>query len=296
MDMNELLKKIKDGSVKNVILDTDTYNEVDDQFTIAYLLRAEDKVKLLSITAAPFLNERSSSPEDGMLKSYDEILHTLEMADKKNSVPVYRGATGYMTEKNVPQISDAASNIVRIVNESEETVYIVAIGCITNVASAIVLDPSIADKAVVIWLGGHAYWHPNTNEFNMKQDIAAANTVFDSGIAVIHVPCFGMCSELVTTLPELEYYLRGKNKLCDWLTDMVVDYAPKQSYAWSKIMWDVAAAAVLVKPDAFMYDIRPTPSVTNDFQYSFDQSRHKYIYISRLNRNMIFGDMFKRLS
>lgn len=296
MEMKELLKKIKEKNVKNVILDTDTYNEVDDQYAIAYLLRAEDRVRLLAITAAPFFNNRSSSPEDGMLKSYDEILHTLDMADMKGCVPVYRGATGYMTEKNVPQISDAARNIVRIVNESDDTVYIVAIGCITNVASAISLDPSIADKAVVIWLGGHAYWHTDTNEFNMRQDIAAANTVFDSKIALIQIPCMGMCSELVTTLPELEYYLRGKSKLCDWLTDMVVDYAPAQPYAWSKVMWDVSAAAVLVRPEAFVYDILPTPSVTQDMQYSFDSSRHEYVYVRKLNRNTIFGDMFGRLS
>jgi len=296
MEMQELLNKIKDGSVKSVILDTDAYNEIDDQFAIAYTLFSEDKIKLLAITAAPFLNERASSPEDGMVKSYEEILRTMDKAGKKDCVPVYMGSRDYMTEKNVPQPSDAASNIVRIVNESEETVYIVAIGAITNVGSAIALDPSIAKKAVVIWLGGHAYWHPNTREFNMRQDLAATNTVFDSGIPVIQVPCFGMCSELLATIPELEYYLRGKNKLCDYLVDVVTDYAPKQAYAWSKVIWDVAAVAVLTKPEAFTYDILPIPTVTDEHKYSFDSSRHKYIYIRRLNRDMIFSDLYRRLS
>ena len=38
----------------------------------------------------------------------------------------------------------------------DEPLYVVAIGAITNVASALLTEPALAGKIVVVWLGGHA--------------------------------------------------------------------------------------------------------------------------------------------
>ena len=40
--------------MKDVILDTDLYNEIDDQFALAYILKSKDKIKLNAVTLAPF--------------------------------------------------------------------------------------------------------------------------------------------------------------------------------------------------------------------------------------------------
>ena len=40
----------------DVVLDTDTYNEIDDQFALAYLIRSEEKLSLKAVYAAPFFN------------------------------------------------------------------------------------------------------------------------------------------------------------------------------------------------------------------------------------------------
>ena len=65
------------SSIIDVVLDTDAYNEIDDQFAIAYLLKSDDKLDTKAIYAAPFLNSRSSSAGDGMEKSYNELVHIL---------------------------------------------------------------------------------------------------------------------------------------------------------------------------------------------------------------------------
>lgn len=74
------------GSV-DVVLDTDAYNEIDDQFAISYLLRSKDKLNPKAIYAAPFLNSKSSSPKDGMEKSYNERLFVNSWGEpvKRNS-------------------------------------------------------------------------------------------------------------------------------------------------------------------------------------------------------------------
>jgi hypothetical protein len=75
------LKQLKAPTGKiRMVLDTDTYNEVDDQFALAYAFLSKEKVQLEAVYAAPFLNSRSKSPADGMEKSYEEILRLLNMA------------------------------------------------------------------------------------------------------------------------------------------------------------------------------------------------------------------------
>ena len=293
--MKSLIAEFKKNTVKNVILDTDCYNEIDDQFALAYMMLSPDRINLLSVNAAPFLNSRSTSAGDGMEKSYNEIFNIMKLVDPSAKIPVYRGSTEFMKNKETPVESEAADNIINTVMNSEETVYIVAIGAITNVASAIVKCPEIAKRAVLIWLGGHALNWPDTKEFNLRQDIPGAQVVFDCGIPLIQIPCNGVCTEFSTTIPELEYYLGGKNELCDYLVNIVKGYT-KNPFGWSKIVWDVTAAAVLIKPEALDMVVIPTPYVTSDCRYAFDDARHHYVYVRRIRRDPIYADLFKKLA
>ena len=43
----------------NVILDTDTYNECDDQFALAYMLKNQDIFNVEAITVAPYSHKKS---------------------------------------------------------------------------------------------------------------------------------------------------------------------------------------------------------------------------------------------
>lgn len=75
---------------------------------------------------------------------------------------------------------------------AEKPLYVAAIGAITNVASALLLNPEIADRIVIVWLGGHAlHWYDNA-EFNIRQDVAAARVVFSSGAPLVIMPCMGL--------------------------------------------------------------------------------------------------------
>ena len=62
-----------------MVLDTDTYNEIDDQFAVVYSLISPEKLDVEAIYAAPFFNTRSLSPKDGMEKSYEEISEILDI-------------------------------------------------------------------------------------------------------------------------------------------------------------------------------------------------------------------------
>lgn len=293
--MKQLLQTLKNGKVKKMILDTDVYNEIDDLYALAYAMLSPDKVDLLAITAAPFLNSRSTSAADGMEQSYNEAFRVRGLVDADSKIPIYRGSTAFMTREKKPVESEAAEAIIRLVRESDETVYIVAIGAITNVASALLMAPDIAEKAVLIWLGGHALHWKDNKEFNLYQDVPSAQVVFDSKIPLVQIPCNGVCSFFHTTIPELSYYLEGKNPLCDYLMDETRKYNKKNTPCWSKVIWDVTAVAALVRPDTLDMVEIPRPIVTDNSNYATDWARPHYLYVRHISRDKLYDDLFKKL-
>jgi len=278
-----------------MVLDTDTYNEVDDQFALAYALKSPEKLKLEAVYAAPFHNSRSSGPKDGMEKSYDEILRLLRILKVQTDGFVLKGSDRYLPDLEHPVVSGAARDIVKKANESDgEPLYVVAIGAITDVASALLLDPSIIEKIVVVWLGGHPLYWEHTREFNLKQDIPAAQVVFDSGVPLVLIPCMGVASHLLTSVPELEACLGGKNAFCDCLIELFKAYSPDH-FAWAKEIWDIAAVGWLVNPGWIPSDLVHSPILTDQCTWSFDNSRHFIRCAKSLSRNAIFKDLFTKL-
>ena len=299
MNLNLLKQLLRSNEQKNVILDTDAYNEVDDQFCIAYCMLAKEKINLLSINAAPFLNDRSTSANDGMEKSYHEIFKVMKLVDETAQIPVYRGSTTFLKDKKTPAESPAADNIINTVMNSSEPIIVIAIGAITNVASALIKCPELAKKTAVIWLGGNATHMWYNSEFNLRQDIAAAQVVFDSGIPLLQVPCAGVCTEFRTSVAELHHYLDNKNDLCDYLVSNVSEECDKHEKigvcAPSRIIWDVTAAAALICPEYCNMVTIPRPIVTSDGLYAFDSARPHYIYVRHLDRDRIYADLFGKL-
>jgi len=156
-----------------VVLDTDTYNEIDDQFALVYSLLSSKELEVEAVYAAPFYNDRSSGPGDGMQKSYDEILKLLELLGRSSDGFVYRGSTEFVHDIETPCRSEAALDLVdRALGSKDGPLYVVAIAAITDVVSAILIEPKILEKIIVVWLGGQPHHWPDTrSEFNLRQDL-----------------------------------------------------------------------------------------------------------------------------
>ncbi len=301
--MNACTLPVRPTGVVDVVLDTDAYNEIDDQFAIAYLLHAPEKANVRALYAAPFFNQNSVSPQDGMEKSYDEIHHLLDLMDRTDMKPlVYRGSAGYLPDEHTPVDSPAARDLVSraAAYSPEKPLYVLAIGAITNVASAILMDPTAAKNMVIVWLGGHALHWPQNDEFNLQQDIAAARVVLGSSAGLVLLPCMGVVDQLRTTGPELLRWLRGKNALCDYLCDHTI--AEAESYAagtaWSRVIWDISTVAWLLDTQGKWVRDYPTPRPIPEYdrRWAQDPTRPPMHYVYHIDRDGIFTDLFTRLT
>ena len=252
----------------DVVLDTDAYNEIDDLYALAYMIRSSDRLNVKGIMAAPFYSPASmgrtrqnSSATEGMEQSY---------------------------------------LIIRLAREHtpENPLYVVGIAVLTDIASALLIAPDIIDKIVVVWLGGHGKEWQSCKDFNAVQDIAAARVVFGCGVAVVQLPCNGVVSEFRISRVELEYYMRGKSKLSDYLLDVSFAFMEQREKKkdWSKPLWDVTAVAWLLD-EKFMEDrYEHSPVFEYDNCYGVDLRRHFIKYVYHINRDILFEDMFAKLA
>ena len=72
------------------------------------------------------------------------------------------------------------SNPKTMLNQTkEDSVIIVAVGKLTNIALALKKDPSFADRTKIVWLGSN---YPEPGEYNQDNDTISMNYVLNSKI------------------------------------------------------------------------------------------------------------------
>ncbi len=285
----------------DVILDTDMFNEVDDQFALAYLLQSENKINLKAICAAPFYNHHSNSPKDGMEKSYDEAFKVLKLLGREEYCEhIYKGSDAFLLDEQVPIDSDAARFIIEMAHKytKEDPLYIVGIAAATNLASALLIDPEIKEKVYIVWLGGMGYdWHDNRS-FNAGQDVRAARVLLGSGVPMTLLPGKGVLNYFSTTGPELDYWLKGKNAFCDYIVEKTARESSicNEEVTWSRPISDVVAVAWLLDEDFMIDRLEHSPVMELDHLYAEDKRRLFIRYVYGINRDKLMGDLFTKLA
>ncbi len=312
LDSTRLERLRPPGGKVRIVIDTDTYNEIDDQFALVYALLSPERLSVEAIYAAPFFNHRSTGPGHGMDLSYEEILRLLDRLGVPPDDLAFRGSNGFLTDYEHPYQSDAVTDLIGRAMASEEPLHVVAIGALTNIASAILIEPRIIEKLVVVWLGGHALHWPHTVEFNLAGDVLASRLVLDCGVPLVLIPCAGVTTHLRTTVSEIEQYVQGRGAIGDYLAETFKKYSDDH-FAWSKEIWDVVAVAYLINPAWVPSNIVSSPIITQRsagavrvddpetrakqlLTWSFDHARHQIRCAYYVNRDPIFRDMFTKLN
>jgi inosine-uridine nucleoside N-ribohydrolase len=278
-----------------MVLDTDTYNEIDDQFALVYALISPE-LDVQAVYAAPFLNDRSTGPEDGMQQSYEEILRILGKLDRSPEGFAFEGSRAFIADPKKPEQSPATRDLIARArsHSPDNPLYVVAVGAITNVANALLIEPEILPNIVVVWLGGNGHDWPKQHEFNYQQDLHASRIIFDSGVPLVQLPCTPVVTHFTTTVPEMEAHVGGQGAIGDYLLTIFKDYH-QDHFAWSKVLWDMTAVAWVINHQWLPSAIVHSPIVTNDYTYSFDDSRHLIRVVYHLDRDPIFRDFFTKL-
>lgn len=345
--------------IVDVVIDTDAYAEVDDDFAIVWALLSPERINVKAVYAAPFcpiaymqrmmpplpdgskpqitaktlghLGHFTANPAEGMEKSYEEIRHIYDLMDIPSEGRVLRGSPMYIDDNNgAPVDSEAARDLIhRAMDQPDGSrLYVLAIGAITNVASAIMMEPAIVDKIVVVWLGGHAPFFKEAGEFNLASDMAASQVIFNSGVPLVLLPCNGVVDRLTLSLAEIEKYLLGKGRVADYLGQLVKSGIntsrealakvagsglggggsmndiprelrmkfPTHHAAGTRVVWDISTVGYILNPNWVTSSLTPAPILNDDMTWSHDGSRHPIRLCYHVSRDYMFGDLFAKLA
>ena len=119
--------------------------------------------------------------------------------------------------------------------------------------------------------------------------------LFDCGVPLVYIPCLGVASHLLTTVPELEGALKGRNAISDFLFERFCEHH-HDHFAWAKEIWDIATIAYLLNPDWVPSHIIPSPILKDDLTWAAPPpGRHSTRTAWYVQRNPIFRDMIIKL-
>lgn len=290
-EISSMYKKKTEEKI-NVILDTDTYNECDDQFALAYLLKSQERFNIEAITVAPYHHDNNISIPEGNEKSYNEIVKICKYLNFDTTNKVYKGSEDYL-QNNYNETTKAVEKIIEIAMKNEKT-YILSIGAITNIAIAILKEPRIIDRIEIVWLGGHSLLQNKNDEFNFRQDIKAVQTVFESNVKLTIIPCKSVASNLRISIYELEHFLKGKNELCDYLCQRFYNDGV-HGIQERRVIWDISVIAYLINKDWFEEKKMDCPEINKDLSYTFNKNDRKIKFVTYLDSDKIYNDLFDKL-
>ena len=283
-----------------VVLDTDADNEIDDQYAISYLIKSE-RFDIQGIYACPYFNEKVKSAEEGMEKSYNEIKKILKLAKYEHlHEKVKKGSNKFLQDEITPVVSDAAKDLIKQALRAtpEKPLIVIAIGCLTNIASALLLEPSIKNLIHVYCLGGVALWLAGTqDEFNFFEDPIAARVVFNTKNITV-VPGPGVASALTTSEWELRHWLSNKNELCDYLVEHTCDVANEyaKNKPWTRIIWDISAIVAVINNFMMVNKRKEKRFIPLDGANYAPYNGEDIDYVYQLHRDAIFEDVFSILA
>jgi purine nucleosidase len=268
-----------EGKIR-VIIDSDAANEVDDQFAIALALGYPERLQIEGFVAAHYGLRGGSK---GIEKSRKNILELLDLARMKDKFTVKNGSDPLVYLDRVPD-SEGVDFIIEKAKTAtpENPIWVVALGPATNAAAAILKDPTIADRLVILW-HGRSKWPTQCWNFNAYNDIKAVQVLFDLPVRLI---LFDTGTYLTMPMSESEKRVMPNGKMGKYLHDI----RKRSVYASraDKGLFDMGDIVALIDHRITKWEIVDAPSVGHDLRYDFKTKRGKFIRIFDIDRDASF--------
>jgi inosine-uridine nucleoside N-ribohydrolase len=219
-------------------------------------------------------------------------------------VHLARGTPGYLQGATTPPRSPVVQDLIEraLAADANDPLYVLVLGCPTNVACALLLEPRIAHRIVVVWTSGFPSHSPHANaSFNLEQDPAATRVLLDSGVPLVYLPGFHVGAQLRLSLPEVERWVQGRGAIGDYLHHLFTHnplwplHGVQDFFAHSWVIWDLICVAWVLQPDWVPASLVPTPRLGDDLRWQADPGRPLMLEAHAVRRDAIFRDLFEKL-
>lgn len=302
--MVNYLYQVPENKKIRVIIHTDCKNEADDQFALAHHLMTP-KFLVKGIIAGHFEANHSLYGEGKTAQaSYDEVIKVLKLMGRMEEYEnkVYLGVSKAMENESTILPSAGADFIIEEAMKEDPTpLYAVFQGCLTDLAYAILQKPEICERMTAVWIGGGTY--PTGGfEFNLLQDIPAANVVFTSQMPLWQIP-ENVYKQMEVSLAELQYRVQPCGEIGDYLFRQMVDFNNRMHFfqSWphgeSWGLGDQGTVTVLLEENnRGNYDWLPAPRISNEMYYIHKQNNRPIRVYHTLDARFTLEDFYAKLA
>ena len=278
-----------------VILNTDAKNEADDQYAIVHTLLTP-LFELHGIIPAHFGDRRGPG---SLRESHEEVLKLLDLMDMKGRIQVHPGAAQRLPDEKTPVPSEGSALIIKeALKEDPRPLHIAFLGPLTDMASALLEEPAIAEHNVrVIWIGGED-WPVGGWEFNLSNDVTAANLVFRSKLEVWQIPST-IYKRMAVSYAELVEKVYDKGAIGKYLVEQLVE--------WNRLyhlhgpiehrsLGDSPVVGVMMYPECGWSEWRPAPEFNAEMNYVHTGRNRPIRVYERIDQRFILEDFFAKLA
>lgn len=282
---------------KRVIVNTDAKNEADDQYAIVHAILTTS-FELHGIIAAHFGHRPDRAP-DSMQASLDEVHLLLKLMKLTGQVRVEPGARKALPDENTPQPSPGAQLIIdEAMRDDPRTLHVLFYGPLTDMASALLMEPQIAERNVhVVWIGGASVRPPWRVEFNLSNDIHAANVVMKSKLAVSQVP-YPMYQHINVGYAELCERVAPHGEIGRYLVEQLIEWNARYDQAIEfRALGDSPAVGVVMAPNAGRWSWQPAPEYDVRSGDSFVTGNNRPIKVyENFDMRFLMEDFYAKLA
>ena len=330
-----------------LLIDTDTANEIDDQYALAWALLSPEHMTVEAVTAEPFSfahhrpgllaaeeaiesgkaysehlvggfqgwiqrlhaqGRRAADldftmPDEGMELSYQEIITIFEKMNEPHAGRVFRGAPRYMAHETDIVESEAVDTIIALARQTDRPLYIASMGCVTNIASAILKAPDIRENIVVIWTSSFPSSAPHNNRpsLNLVQDVHASRLLFDCGVPHVYLPGYHVGAQLKISFAEMRDFVKGQSDVADYLFHLFTHNPLHEMFAITNreqrtwVIWDIINIAWLINPGWVATYMTTSPVLNDELYWEKHEDRHPMREAYDVQRDEIFLDLWQKL-
>lgn len=276
-----------------VIICSDAKNEADDQYAIVHALLT-DKIIVKGLVAGHFRDKGTNQ------LSYQEMVKLAKLTKTFGDYPIVLGANQKIDNESNCEISDGCRLIIKeALREDTLPLYVLNIGALTDLASALIIEPKISSRLTAVWVGGGRY-PTGSKECNLGNDIKAANCVFNSKVALWQIPSNTYKTTLVS-LAQLKLRVAPMGELGNYLYQQLIEFIKnnQETKSWINsecwVMGDSGAIGVLIEQQKGYYEEIEAPCFDTEHNYLYHQGNRKIRVYQQLNNYLIIEDMLSKI-
>lgn len=296
-----------------VIIDNDFGGDPDGLFQLAHHILSPS-VEIKGIIGSQHYKGGFYGSSETATYACTQVKELLSIMRLTGKLPVYEGGASGLTDIKAPVISEGAKAIVKeaMREDTRMPLYVVCGAGLTNIASAYLIEPRIAKRIILVWIGGAEYQglaipppHGKNPEYNLGIDIKASQVIFnDSDIPVWQIPRDAYRQALYS-YPELVYKIKTKGITGKFLVEKLEDLMKraKRSLGEAYVLGDsplVLLTALQTSweadPASSKYVIKSAPRINDSGLYEETSEGRKVRVYTNLDTRLMLDDLVAKLA